>query len=57
MIYKRSEIAGILGISPRTLQRIMNRENFEIRKKVRLTKRDIQKIDSILKTNVSAYIR
>lgn len=57
MIYKRSEIANILGISPRTLQRIMNRENFEIRKKIRLTKRDIQKIDNILKTNVSSYIR
>lgn len=57
MIFKRTEVAEILGISARTLQRIINRENLPIRKKTRLTRRDVERIDQVLKTTVSRFIR
>jgi hypothetical protein len=56
-MYKRTEIADLLGISSRTLQRIINRENLPIRKNVRLTKKDVEKIDLRFKTNVLKYLR
>jgi plasmid maintenance system antidote protein VapI len=57
MIFKRTEVAEILGVSARTLQRIINRENLPIRKKTRLTRRDVERIDQVLKTTVSRFIR
>lgn len=57
MMYKRTEIAELIGVSSRTLQRMLNRENLGIRKNVRLSKKDIEKIDSRLKTNILRYLR
>jgi hypothetical protein len=56
-MFKRTEIADLMGISSRTLQRIINRENLSIRKNVRLTKKDIEKIDLRLKTNILRNLR
>ena len=57
MIFKSTEVAEILGVSARTLKRIINRENLPIRKKTRLTRRDVERIDQVLKTTVSRFIR
>jgi hypothetical protein len=56
-MYKRTEIAELMGISSRTLQRIINRENLPIRKNVRLTKKDVEKLDLRLKTNILRNLR
>ena len=57
MMYKRTEIAELIGVSSRTFQRMLNRENLGIRKNVRLTKKDVEKIDLRFKTNILRYLR
>jgi DNA-binding transcriptional regulator LsrR (DeoR family) len=57
MVYKRTEIAELIGISSRTLQRMLNKENLGIAKNVRLTKKDVEKIDLRFKTNILRYLR
>jgi hypothetical protein len=56
-MYKRTEIAELIGVSSRTFQRMLNRENLGIRKNVRLTKKDVEKIDLRFKTNILRYLR
>ena len=57
MMYKRSEIAEIIGISERTLRRLIIREKLPILKNARLTRRDIEILDFKLKTQVLRYLR
>lgn len=57
MMYKRSEIAEIIGISERTLRRLIIREKLPIRKNTRLTRKDIEQLDNRLKTQVLRYLR
>lgn len=57
MMYKRSEIAEIIGISERTLRRLIIREKLPIRKNTRLTRKDIEILDFRLKTQVLRYLR
>lgn len=57
MMYKRTEIAEIIGISARTLQRLINREKLPIKKNARLTRRDIELIDIKLKTQILRNLR
>jgi DNA-binding CsgD family transcriptional regulator len=57
MMYKRSEIAEIIGISERTLRRLIIREKLPILKNARLTRRDIEILDFKLKTQILRYLR
>jgi hypothetical protein len=57
MLYKRTEIAELMNVSPRTLQRIILRNKLRIRQKVRLSKKDIALIDSKLNINISRYLK
>jgi hypothetical protein len=57
MMYKRSEIAEIIGISERTLRRLIIREKLPIAKNTRLTRKDIEILDFRLKTQVLRYLR
>jgi hypothetical protein len=57
MMYKRTEIAEIIGISARTLQRLIIREKLPIKKNARLTRRDIEIIDIKLKTQILRSLR
>lgn len=57
MMYKRTEIAEIIGISARTLQRLIIREKLPIKKNARLTRRDIEVIDTKLKTQILRSLR
>jgi DNA-binding CsgD family transcriptional regulator len=57
MMYKRSEIAEIIGISERTLRRLIVREKLPIRKNTRLTRKDIEQLDIKLKTQILRYLR
>jgi DNA-binding CsgD family transcriptional regulator len=57
MMYKRSEIAEIIGISERTLRRIILREKLPIKKNTRLTRKDIEQLDIRLKTQILRYLR
>lgn len=57
MIYKRTEIAQLLGISARTLQRWCRSGKIPVRMNHRLTKLDCEKIDNALKTNICRYLR
>ena len=57
MMYKRKEIAEIIGISERTLRRLIIREKLPILKNARLTRRDIEILDFKLKTQILRYLR
>jgi DNA-binding transcriptional regulator LsrR (DeoR family) len=57
MMYKRSEIAEIIGISERTLRRLIIREKLPIAKNTRLTRKDIETLDFKLKTQILRYLR
>jgi excisionase family DNA binding protein len=57
MIFKRSEIAALLGISARTLQRWCRSGKIPVRMRHRLTKADCELIDNTLKTNICRYLR
>jgi hypothetical protein len=57
MMYKRTEIAEIIGISARTLQRLIIREKLPIKKNTRLTRKDIEVIDIKLKTQILRSLR
>lgn len=57
MMYKRTEIANLMGISDRTLRRIIIRENIAIKKNCRLTVRDIKLIDNELGTSIMRFIK
>lgn len=57
MMFRRSEIAGVMGISERTLRRIIIREKLPIRKNARLSRKDIEIIDIKLKTQILRYLR
>jgi hypothetical protein len=57
MMYKRIEIAEIIGISARTLQRLIIREKLPIKKNTRLTRKDIEVIDTKLKTQILRNLR
>jgi hypothetical protein len=56
-MYKRSEIAEIIGISERTLRRLIIREKLPIAKNARLTRKDIETLDFKLKTQILRYLR
>lgn len=56
-MYKRSDIAELIGISARTLQRWIVREKLPIRQKVRLTKKDVEHLEIRLKTQILRYLR
>jgi predicted site-specific integrase-resolvase len=56
-MYKRSEIAELIGISARTLQRLINREKIPIKKKVRLSRRDVEQLEYKLKAQLLRYLR
>ena len=57
MLYKRTEIANLMGISDRTLRRIIIRENIAIKKNCMLTVRDIKLIDNELGTSIMRFIK
>lgn len=57
MTYRRNEIAKIMGISERTLRRIIIREKIPIKKNSRLLRRDIEILDYALKTQILRYLR
>lgn len=57
MTFKRTEIAALLGISARTLQRWCRSGRIPVRMHQRLTKSDCAIIDNALKTNICRYLR
>lgn len=57
MIFKRTEIAALLGISARTFQRWCRSGRIPVRMHQRLTKADCLKIDNALNTNICRYLR
>jgi len=57
MTFKRTEIAALLGISARTLQRWCRSGRIPVRMHQRLTKADCAIIDNALKTNICRYLR
>lgn len=55
-MYQRKQIADIMNISVRTLQRLIIREKIKIKPKVRLSKKDIELIESKLQINLKRYL-
>jgi len=51
-MYQRTEIANILGVSPRTLQRLIVYHKLKIPPKKRLTIKNIKLIQSKLEINI-----